>query len=172
MDYLSESVEFVLTNDPLIHILGNLYCDDLYNFKHVNKFYNTNNRILHEIKLKKELKRQLIMNKLDGVTEDDWDFPFFYKILNLMKYETITNTFVDITLVNPGRAHTYLYWDEELFRSGEFFIKLVTDCNSDIRDYWGNKIVPDIENSIHIYIGKYTIDLQFNKKKKKEISRN
>jgi len=96
MDYLSELDRFVLTNDPLVHIIKWLYCPDLYSMKHVSKFYNMNSTLSREIKMKKELKKNLVIEKLKQYENTDpFHYSFFYKFLTLMKYDTINNINID-----------------------------------------------------------------------------
>jgi len=61
MDYLSIIDEFVLTNDPLIHIITCLDCKNLCNLIFVCKFYYYNNDIRKIIKkLRIDIYKQII----------------------------------------------------------------------------------------------------------------
>ncbi len=150
MNYLSELDAFILTNDPLVHIIKWLSCPDLYNVKHVNKFYNTNIKVLNEIKVKKELKKNLVIEKLKLYENTNtFHYVFFYKFLTLMKYDTIKNTSIDIDIKKISKTHSHLFinWNDE--------------CCCYLYSY-KNMIT---EQHVSIYVKKKVVTLEFNNKK-------
>lgn len=133
MNYLSEVDEFVLTSDPLIHIIKNLSDKDLYNLKYVNKFYSNNKKISEEIELKNSLRIPLII-KMFGVenmvknrqSSIPNDYSFYFKILMQMTYETLTNIKLDIDMHVENLQKMCTYMQIYIYGSEKYFIEVGT----------------------------------------------
>ena len=160
MNYLSDLDNFILTNDPLIHILKHLYYEDLLTLKCVNKFYNNNKYVSVELKIKKQQKEQLIINKLTSYTDTvhDLSFHFYYTILNLMTHKTIINITLKIKKLPTNGTYLKLYW----FDAKKPFIRLSSKI------YWTNvnRIFEQYaDNHVYILFDESDTHLVFNNKK-------
>lgn len=166
MDYLPELDNFVLTNDPLVHILENLCDKSLYNLKLVNKFYCSNEKVAAKLTLKQGLKASLIIrlfgkenliaNKGSNIPHD---FISYYRILMQMTYETLTNIKldIDIRMENLHKMCTYMHI---YFYGTEKHLIEVGTYHS-----WYTGPQP---NHFKIFFNDQTITLEFNETNFKE----